>query len=255
LSFLSIFVHVLLLLAWLCAGEQVKQREYLARLMGPPNNTWGQILAQAQANPEVLKQQEVIKSLQNVLQTNVSVCTSLGNPYINQMAQMVDSMLQVCGHCCVVGGTRSVALVSSRRRGLLAGSSCQQCLPWELSVAEVTAQLHCPDCEAVGRVQRKSCVQDAYLQLFWGWTWPQQASYTVKKEKKKKKGVTSYTVSQVATTADRTPFPSSNVTRGHGTTLKKKKKGVTAPPCNGRHMCHVVCRCIDSTARASRRRS
>lgn len=77
-------------------GDQAKQREYLARLMGPPNTTWGQILVQAQANPEVLKQQEVIKSLQNVLQTNVSVCTSLGNPYINQMAQMVDSMLQVC---------------------------------------------------------------------------------------------------------------------------------------------------------------
>lgn len=88
-----------------CAGDQVKQRDYLARLMTPPNATWGQILAQAQANPEVLKQQEVIKSLQNVLQTNVSVCTSLGNPFISQMAQMVDSMLQVCardwaGNCC-----------------------------------------------------------------------------------------------------------------------------------------------------------
>src|SRR5689334_15780647 len=78
-----------------CAGDQAKQREYLARLMGPPNATWGQILAQVPQNPEVLKQQEVIKSLQNVLQTNVSVCTSLGNPYINQMATMVDSMLQV----------------------------------------------------------------------------------------------------------------------------------------------------------------
>jgi exportin-1 len=63
--------------------------------MAPPNATWGQILAQAQANQEVLKQQEVIKSLQNVLQTNVSVCTSLGNPYISQMAQLVDTMLQV----------------------------------------------------------------------------------------------------------------------------------------------------------------
>lgn len=64
--------------------------------MGPPNATWGQIIGQAQGNPEVLKQQEVIKSLQNVLQTNVSVCTSLGNPFISQMATMVDTMLQVC---------------------------------------------------------------------------------------------------------------------------------------------------------------
>jgi exportin-1 len=75
----------------------VKQKEYLTRLMAPPNSIWGQILAQAQANPEVLKQQEVIKSLQNVLQTNVAICSSLGNPYLVQMVQMADSMLQVGG--------------------------------------------------------------------------------------------------------------------------------------------------------------
>ena len=34
------------------------------RLMGPPNATWQQILLQAAANPEVLKQPEVIKSIQ-----------------------------------------------------------------------------------------------------------------------------------------------------------------------------------------------
>lgn len=79
----------------LCAVDPAKRDEYLARLMAPPNNIWGQILAQAQQSPEVLKQQEVIKSLQNVLQTNVSVCTSLGHPYLSQMVQMADSMLQV----------------------------------------------------------------------------------------------------------------------------------------------------------------
>jgi hypothetical protein len=36
--------------------------------MAPPNATWQSIIMQAQVNPEVLKQQETIKSLQNVLQ-------------------------------------------------------------------------------------------------------------------------------------------------------------------------------------------
>lgn len=43
------------------------------RLMTPPNATWQQILLQARSNPDILKQHEVIKSIQNVLQTNVSV--------------------------------------------------------------------------------------------------------------------------------------------------------------------------------------
>jgi hypothetical protein len=50
----------------------------------------------------VLQQQEVIKSLQNVLQTNVSVCSSLGHPYLSQMVQMADSMLRVRGVATVV---------------------------------------------------------------------------------------------------------------------------------------------------------
>ncbi len=86
--------------------------------MAPPNSTWQQILVQARANPEVLKQtvsapeffasqpvkttcscarcaQEVIKSIQNVLQTNVSVCTSLGQPFATQFNVIYGDMLQV----------------------------------------------------------------------------------------------------------------------------------------------------------------
>ena len=42
--------------------------------MSPPNGTWQQIIAQATASPDVLKQPEVMRNLQNILQTNVSVC-------------------------------------------------------------------------------------------------------------------------------------------------------------------------------------
>ncbi|GLC60282.1 Exportin-1 [Pleodorina starrii] len=76
-------------------SDPAKRDDYLHRLMGPPNTTWSQILAQAHANPEVLKQQEVIKSIQNVLQTNVSVCTSLGQPFLVQFNVIFADMLQV----------------------------------------------------------------------------------------------------------------------------------------------------------------
>lgn len=42
--------------------------------MAPPNSTWQQIIQQANADPEILQKQEVIRNVQNILQTNVSVC-------------------------------------------------------------------------------------------------------------------------------------------------------------------------------------
>lgn len=42
--------------------------------------------------------QEVIKSIQNVLQTNVSVCTSLGQPFVSQFNVVFGDMLQVGQH-------------------------------------------------------------------------------------------------------------------------------------------------------------
>lgn len=84
-------IHPLVLLV----VDAAKREEYLARLMAPPNSIWAQIISQATVNREVLKQQEVIKSLQNVLQTNVSICSSLGDPYLSQMVHMADSMLQL----------------------------------------------------------------------------------------------------------------------------------------------------------------
>jgi hypothetical protein len=90
------YMHLLLLMLSLrAAGDPAKREEYLSRLMAPPNAIWGQILTQATASPDVLGQPEVVRSLTNVLATNVSVCSSLGNPYLPQMVQMADSMLQV----------------------------------------------------------------------------------------------------------------------------------------------------------------
>ncbi|KAL6757535.1 exportin [Haematococcus lacustris] len=76
-------------------GEASKREEYLARLMAPPNATWQTILASAQGNPDVLKAPEATRSIQNVLQTNVSVCSSLGQPYAQQFNVIFADMLQV----------------------------------------------------------------------------------------------------------------------------------------------------------------
>ncbi|MEW5316465.1 MAG: hypothetical protein WDW38_007837 [Sanguina aurantia] len=76
-------------------SDAQKRDEYLTRLMAPPNATWNQILAEARGNPDVLKQPQVIKNIQNVLQTNVSIATSLGQPYVAQFNLIFTDMLQV----------------------------------------------------------------------------------------------------------------------------------------------------------------
>jgi hypothetical protein len=63
------------------------------QLMGPPNGTWRSIIDQAAHQPEILKDSEVIKNVQNILQTNVSVCTSLGHSFLSQMSRIYTDML------------------------------------------------------------------------------------------------------------------------------------------------------------------
>ena len=63
--------------------------------MQPPNHTWHTIIEQARGNQEVLRQQEVIRNVQIVLQSNVSVCSSLGHPFSSQLSLIFVDMLSV----------------------------------------------------------------------------------------------------------------------------------------------------------------
>lgn len=63
--------------------------------MGPPNATWGDIIGQAAAQPDILRQPEVVRNIQNILQTNVSVCSSLGQPFVSQMSHIYVDTLNV----------------------------------------------------------------------------------------------------------------------------------------------------------------
>ena len=65
------------------------------KLMAPPNVTWHSIIQQATVSPDVLKQPEVVRNVQNILQTNVSVASSLGPPFLAQMRIIYEHMLTV----------------------------------------------------------------------------------------------------------------------------------------------------------------
>lgn len=73
-----------------------KREEYVQRLMEPPNATWHQIMTQAKTmGSECLKSQEVIKNIANILKTNTAACTSLGQPFQNQMSGIYADTLNV----------------------------------------------------------------------------------------------------------------------------------------------------------------
>lgn len=71
--------------------------------MEPPNKTWSDIIRQANLTPDILKQTEVLKNVQNILATNVSVCSSLGPPFASQMSHIYIDMLTVYRHAAAPG--------------------------------------------------------------------------------------------------------------------------------------------------------
>lgn len=70
-----------------CADAK-RRDEYLQRLMGPPNATWQQIIEQAKQSVEVLKQAEVIRNVQNILQVGAcrGVCVLVVRCWMHKFA-------------------------------------------------------------------------------------------------------------------------------------------------------------------------
>lgn len=74
--------------------------------MAPPNLTWREIVAQATAQADILKQVDVMRNVQNILSTNASVASSLGQPFLSQITLIYLDMLNMyrCGsallHSC-----------------------------------------------------------------------------------------------------------------------------------------------------------
>ncbi|GLJ31785.1 hypothetical protein SUGI_0639370 [Cryptomeria japonica] len=76
-------------------SDPQKRDEYLQRLMELPNQKWAEIIGQARQSVEFLKDQEVIKTVLNILQTNTSVASSLGTFFLSQITLIFLDMLNV----------------------------------------------------------------------------------------------------------------------------------------------------------------
>ncbi|GJN22595.1 hypothetical protein PR202_gb10175 [Eleusine coracana subsp. coracana] len=76
-------------------SDNVKRDEYLKRLMSLPNQKWAEIIGQASQSIDVLKNQDVIRSVLNILQTNTSVASSLGPHFFPQISLIFLDMLTV----------------------------------------------------------------------------------------------------------------------------------------------------------------
>ncbi|KAL0358804.1 UNVERIFIED_CONTAM: protein EXPORTIN 1A [Sesamum angustifolium] len=57
-------------------SDPLKRDEYLQRLMELPNQKWAEIIGQARQSVDFLKDQDVIRAVLNILQTNTSVASS-----------------------------------------------------------------------------------------------------------------------------------------------------------------------------------
>ncbi|KAK7308886.1 hypothetical protein RJT34_05201 [Clitoria ternatea] len=76
-------------------SDAQKRDEYLQRLMELPNQKWLEIIGQARQNVDYLKDQEVIRTVLNILQTNTSAASSLGTYFLPQISLIFLDMLNV----------------------------------------------------------------------------------------------------------------------------------------------------------------
>ena len=75
--------------------DPAAQEHLIVKYMSLPNQVWDTIINQATQNVEVLKEQEAVKQLGNILKTNVRACRALGHPYVSQLGRIYLDMLNV----------------------------------------------------------------------------------------------------------------------------------------------------------------
>ncbi|KAJ0765014.1 putative importin-beta domain, armadillo-like helical, exportin-1/Importin-beta [Helianthus annuus] len=75
--------------------EAAKREEYLQRLMNLPNLRWTEIIGQARNSVDYLKDQDVVRAVLNILQTNTSAASALGTHFLSQITLIFLDMLNV----------------------------------------------------------------------------------------------------------------------------------------------------------------
>ena len=93
-SHIHVFYEAAGLMVGAESGHSLRE-EYLYRLMEPPNRIWSDIIARARADPRVLIEKDVPPSIAHIIQTNASVCVSLGQAFYTQMSLIFMDTLHV----------------------------------------------------------------------------------------------------------------------------------------------------------------
>ncbi|RWS29223.1 Exportin-1-like protein, partial [Leptotrombidium deliense] len=76
-------------------NDQPVQNHLIKKYMSLPNQVWDEIINEATKNVDVLKDQDAVKQLGNILKTNVRACKALGHPYVVQLGRIYLDMLNV----------------------------------------------------------------------------------------------------------------------------------------------------------------
>jgi len=71
------------------------QQQELAALMALPNASWDTIIAGAAQQPAVLQDSDTLRSLSNILRTNLAVCRSTGPAFTPQLSRIYMDMLSL----------------------------------------------------------------------------------------------------------------------------------------------------------------
>ncbi|EPX75247.1 nuclear export receptor Crm1 [Schizosaccharomyces octosporus yFS286] len=72
--------------------KQIQER-LIFELMSLPNQAWDSVVAQAAQNAQILGDPQIVKTLANVLKTNVAACTSIGTGFYPQIMKNYVDML------------------------------------------------------------------------------------------------------------------------------------------------------------------
>lgn len=75
--------------------DSAAQTHELAQLMHLPNQSWDTIIGAAAQDPTVLHNPDTLRSLSNILKTNISACRSIGPAFAAQLSRIYMDMLSL----------------------------------------------------------------------------------------------------------------------------------------------------------------
>jgi exportin-1 len=103
--------------------SRLVQERWILELMDGPNAAWDSIMAAANQNADILNAPDQVKQLANIMKTNVAACSSIGGPFIVQVARIYMDMLslykatsELISRAVVEGGVFTWALIDIRHK-------------------------------------------------------------------------------------------------------------------------------------------